>query len=47
MENLIKVSSVLYDKEICDTMNKLKLDNLNNYLHKYKNLALYLLFFES
>lgn len=26
MENLIKVSSVLYDKEICDTMNKLKLD---------------------
>lgn len=26
MENLIKASSVLYDKEICDTMNKLKLD---------------------
>ena len=26
MESLIKVSSVLYDKEICDTMNKLKLD---------------------
>jgi len=26
MENLIKASSVLYDKEICDTMNKLKLN---------------------
>jgi len=26
MESLINASSILYDKEICDTMNKLKLD---------------------
>ena len=38
MENLLKASSVLYDKEICDTMNKLKLDEKFIIENKYPEL---------
>jgi len=38
MENLLKASSVLYDKEICDTMNKLKLDEKIIIENKYPEL---------
>ncbi len=39
MESLIKSSSVLYDKEICDTMNKLKLDEKIIIENKYPEVV--------
>tara|TARA_Y100000768_G_scaffold365910_1_gene327611 strand:- start:506 stop:1123 length:618 start_codon:yes stop_codon:yes gene_type:complete len=39
MESLIKSSSVLYDKEICDIMNKLKLDQKIIIENKYPEVV--------